>query len=125
MLGEGQHDRRDEKRARDVVVAKQSQERLELKPGHGDDGRAAAEREIHHHIHSVDVKEGQHADHDVVLAHPLERLDLTHIRDKVAVSEHDALRQPGRAARIGERDEVRERIDRDVRRRVRITEECG
>ena len=73
---------------------------------HRHDRRALGEPEVHDDRLAVDVEERQHADQHVVGADPVDRADLLHVRDEVAVREHHALRQPGRAARERQHGEV-------------------
>ena len=61
------------------------------------------------------VEERQHAGDDVARAEAVHRVRLREVGDERAVVEQHALRQPGRAAGVGEDREVA-RIERDVGR---------
>jgi hypothetical protein len=101
------------------------EERPELEARHGDQGRAREQALVHDHAEPVDVEEGEHGDDDVVLRERVYGLCLDEIRDQVAVAEHHPFHHPGGAARVGDRGDVRGRIDLDPGRRLGIAEEIG
>ena len=109
-LGETEHDRRRDVRARHPVLLEQVEELPHVEPRHRHDRRPLGEPEVHDDRLAVDVEERERADQHVVGADPVDRADLLHVRDEVAVREHHALRQPGRAAREREHGEVALRI---------------
>ena len=92
----------------------QRQELFEVEPWHRDDRGAGAQAEVHQHLHAVDVEERQHRDEGVVLVRFDRGECLLDVRDKVAVRQHDALRQSGRPRRVGQYDDVVE-LDRHLR----------
>ena len=67
LLGERQHDRRDDIGERDPVVLHDLQELLQVEARHRHDRRAEVQAEVHDHDHAVDVEEGQDTEHDVVV----------------------------------------------------------
>ena len=79
------------------------------------DGRAAQHRGAHQHG-AVDVIEGQEEEQHVALAQATGRRALDGVAHQVAVAEHDAFRQPGGAARVGQGDEVVLEVEGDLRR---------
>ena len=52
-------DRRHNPHALGAVVLANAQEKLQIEPRHGDQNTATGEMHIHHHGHTIDVKEGQ------------------------------------------------------------------
>ena len=96
----------------------QRQELLEIEPRHRDDRGAGPQAQVHEHLHAVDVEERQHRDEGVVLVQRDRGECLLDVRDEVAVREHDALRQAGRARRVRQHDDVVE-IDRHLLRERR------
>src|SRR5439155_22853989 len=73
---------------------------------------------------AVDVKEREDAERNLVLTGEEVRLDLTEVRDEIAVREQHALREAGRAARVRQGDDVI-RLDRHIRRVVGRLEQPG
>ena len=59
MFGQCKGDRRHNPHAPGAVVLANTQEKLQLEPRHGDQNTATGEMHIHHHGHTIDVKEGQ------------------------------------------------------------------
>ena len=116
MLGQGEHDGRHEVCRRHSVLLQQVEEPLEVEARHRDDGGAGLQRGAHDHRHAVDVVEGQDADERVVGRDALVGRDLGHVGDQVVVRQHDALRHPRGAARIGQRGQVVARVYRHRRR---------
>jgi hypothetical protein len=79
--------------------------------------------EIQDHLEPVHVEERQRGDHDVLGRDAQHLLRMDHGRDQVAVAEQDALRKPGCAARIQDRGDIGGRIDRDIGRGLRVTQQ--
>ena len=76
----------------------------------------ARKPDVHEHLHAVDVEERQHGDEGLVLVAASTRAErLRDVRDEVAVREHHALRQAGRARRVRQHDDVVE-VDRHLLR---------
>ena len=67
----------------------------------------AAQAGVHQHLHAVDVEERQHRDEGIVVVElQTAPSDLGDVGHEVAVREHHALRQPGRAGRVRQHDDV-------------------
>ncbi len=113
MLRQRDDHRRGDERDRELMLLVQRQELFEVEPWHGDDRGAGAQAEVHQHLHPVDVEERQDGDEGVVLVQRDGGERLLDVRDESAMGEHDALRQPGRARRIGQHDDVVE-VDRHL-----------
>ena len=110
-LGEAEHDRRRDVGARDPMRLEQVEERAEVEARHRHDRRPLRQAEVDHHGLAVDVEERQRADQHVVGADPVDGADLLHVRDEVAMGQHHALRQAGRAARERQHRDVGAGID--------------
>ena len=82
---------------------------------HEDLRRAEADRAGHQQVERVDVEIRQHVEKDVVATHRHGGEELLLVRGEVAVRQHHALREAGRAARVRKGREVVER-DADARR---------
>ena len=91
----------------------QRQELLEVEARHRDDRGAGSQTGVHEHLHAVDVEERQHRDEGIVGLHRDRRECLLDVRDEVAVGQHDALRQAGRARGVRQHDDVVE-VDRHL-----------
>jgi hypothetical protein len=113
MLGQRQHDRRDDERARDPVVLNHAQELRQLKPRHRHDRGPALQHRVHEAHEPVDVKERQHREDAITLACMEQTGVLADVRDQVAVGEHHALGQPRGTAGIREGDDIVGGVDRD------------
>ena len=98
------------------VLLDRREELREVEAGHRDDARAAPQRVVEHERQPVDVEEREHRDHAVGLVDVPHGLELAEVRHEVAVREHDALGEPGRAARERQRDDVAGGLDRRPRR---------
>jgi hypothetical protein len=124
VAGERQRDRRDDDGEGHPVVLDRPQERLEVEARHRHDGGSGRERGVHQDHEPERVEEGGRRQHDVVLAHVEHGIGLDDVGDERAVTQLDALGQPGGAARIEERRGP-VRIDRRRWRFVPVPEEQG
>jgi hypothetical protein len=87
--------------------------------------RALLEREVQEHRHSVDVEERQDGEHAVGVLQVDVDAALCHIRHEIAVAQHDALGDAGGPRRVRQDGDVRRRIERDLRRRAPLGEQCA
>ena len=116
MLRERDDDRRHDVQHRRSMTRHEIEIRLELEPRHDDERRARPNAHEHDDGQAVDMKERQERDRRVLAVDVVAGdVDLQDVRDEVAVRQHHAFRQPRRAARVRQRDEVVRR-DRDPRR---------
>ena len=103
---ECEHDRRDDERMRDAVLFDRAEHDLEVEAWDRHDRRALTQGVVEHDHESVDVEERKDTKRNFVLAGQEVRLDLAQVRNEIAMREQHALREAGRAARIGKRDDV-------------------
>ena len=95
---------------------RQRQRALRVEAWHDHLGDARDQPAVEQHHHAVDVIEGQDVERDIGLLHDAGAERLTDVRRQVLVTEHDALRQAGRAAGVRQHGDVLHGIDGDGRR---------
>ena len=110
VAGEAHEDGRRDVDEGDVVVLDGAAEGLEVEDRHDEELDAAVQRLVHEPGEAVDVVEGQDAEDLVtVLARvPLPHAPVDHqdVGDDVAMREHDAFGEAGRAAAVDEEREI-------------------
>ena len=117
MLGEREHERWHHERPGDAILLHGGEERLQLEPGHGDEGRATPQRQVQHHLHPVDVEERQDRDDAILLRHMVHRGCLEQVGHEIAMRQHHALGESRGAARVRQYREIPRRVDRSARGR--------
>ena len=109
----------------DRVILDQLKELLQVEPRHRDDGGTVAQGRVHDHEQPVDMEERQHSDQPVFLPGVMYGSRLADVCHQVAVGEHHALGEPGRAARVRKGDQIVGRVDVDLRRPVATLQQGG
>ncbi len=119
MLGQGQGDRRHHVHDRHAVLLYQLQVLLEIEAWHRHHRRALNKAEIEKRDDAVDVEERQKRQYGVLRGHQRgirDAPDRAQLRDEVVMGDHHPLGNPGRTARVRQRDEILARVDLDNRR---------
>ena len=100
---EAEDDRRDDEADRRALALHEGAVLDHVEARHDHLRRAETDRAGHQKVQRVDVEVGEHVQEDVVAANGHGREELLLVRGEVCVRQHHALRESGRAARIGER----------------------
>ena len=123
MLSQRDGDGRRDVEVGAAEVLDDGEELDQVEPRHRDEGGALAQREIEQDRHPVDVEERQHGQDAIRGIQVHVRHALGHVRHEVAVAEHHALGDAGRARRVREDGDVRRRVERDLGRRALLHEQ--
>ena len=123
ILCESQPDRRHREQHCNSMSRHETQEFVHVETSHHYLRRARSYRAVHQHVHSVDMKQRQVRQDDVVLRQrgflSLSRHELSDVRGEVVVGKHHPLGQSGSPGRVGKRRQVALRVYLYVGRRVR------
>ena len=106
MLGQCKSDWRHNPHAPGAVVLANAQKQLQVEPWHGDQNTAAGQMHIHHHGHTIDVKERQEGGGGLTGTKLSALCGLIDIHRQVAMRQAHPFGQAGGSRGIGQRNAV-------------------